>query len=122
MRKAFLFLSLSVFLIACEQNIEIDNPKPDDLLAEDVYLNVLMEIQMLDALVYTTDSLPDIDSLQSQIFKEYELDQERFQRSHVYYQQDVEGQIVRLDSALKMLEAERQYILQIRDSLSSANK
>lgn len=122
MRTLLLTISLVAIIAGCEQNLKTENPRPQDLISEDLYLNVFMEIQMLDALIYTTDSLPDVDSLHAEIFKQYDVEQEQFQRSHRYYQKDVDGQIGRLDSVLKWIETEREYILQMRDSLSSANR
>jgi hypothetical protein len=97
-------------------------PKPENLLPEEQYLNIMIEMQLLDALVFTTDSLPNVDSLQTAIFDHYQVDKDRFQRSHKYYAANMEDQAARLDSVLNMLRDERDYLDHTVDSLESVNR
>lgn len=93
--------------------------KPYDILREDTYLNLMIELQMLDALVFTSDTTIAADSLKRELFSKYEVDQAMYDHSDAYYRKDIEQHRVRLDSALRMLKKEQQRLALIQDSLRS---
>ena len=104
-RSTLLLLGITCLTLTyCKENGVI--PKPKHLVNEEVYLKILVELQLLDAWVYAVeDSEPD--SLKKVIFEYYNVIEEHFRRSHIYYQSNVDEHIIRIDSALKALEKEK---------------
>lgn len=105
MKKGFSFLLIAFGLLFSSCNKE--NEKPENLIEENVYLSVMVEIQILDALIYTTDNPPNPDSLLTEIYKKYNITEDAFSASHLFYQSNIEDHIVRIDSALKVITSEK---------------
>lgn len=81
-----------------------DPERPDDLIPEDDYINLLVELQLINS--FSQSSLADsisVDSLVEVSFEKYGTNQEQFAASHTYYQQFPEEQKVRIDSAIQRL-------------------
>jgi hypothetical protein len=104
--KAVLLVLCSVFLFACEEEPVI--PPPENLIAEDVFIDLMTELQLYDALVYTTDAPQRTDSLVNVIFDKYETSPDQYLSSQIYYQSQIEAHMVRLDTVLARLEREHQ--------------
>jgi len=107
-----LFAALVLFL-ACKNDEVV--PKPEILLSEENYINLIIELQLLDALVYTSENELNTDSLISEVYDLYNTNQEIFSTSHLYYQSKPDEQAVRIDSALKKIEREQKRLNQIED-------
>lgn len=108
MDRFFVFLVGILFLITsgCEQEKTV--PKPEDLLSEETYISFITELQLLDALVYTSEDSTYTDSLEKELFKHYNITEKQFLESNAYYQSNVEEQISRIDSVLKTIEKEQE--------------
>lgn len=103
---AGLALLLAV-LPACTQNRApgtAENPAPpESLLAEETYVDLLVELQLLRSYARTLPDSADTDSLQAAIFQRYDVDAGRFRLSHDYYQKNLEAQKRRIDRAIEEL-------------------
>lgn len=106
-------LLLSSFFLNCEEE---PFPKPDDLIPEDTYIRLMVDVQLFDALVYTSDSLSNADSLRHALFEQYHTNEDVFLRSHYYYQSNIGKHNARLDSALNALAEEQKKLYQGSDS------
>ncbi|MEX0772158.1 MAG: DUF4296 domain-containing protein [Balneolales bacterium] len=99
--KNFLIPALLVTFIACSTN-----DKPDDIVQEDIYINLLAELHILRAI---EQSYPDStlrDDGMDNILKEYNIGIETFEESHAYYLQDVDAQRERLNEANRRMKEE----------------
>lgn len=80
---------------------------PENLLKEDTYINLLIELQLLKSY---QESIPpdstDIDSLKNEIFDRYGATEQQFRISHDYYQIQVEEQRQRVIRAIDSLRME----------------
>lgn len=110
MRQAFaagVGLLLMAALPACTQTQtpgSADQPvPPDSLIAEETYVNLLVELQLLRSYARTLPDSADTDSLQAAVFRRYGVDVQRFRRSHDYYQKDLQAQKRRIDQAIEEL-------------------
>ena len=106
--KAFSFIVILGFFLAfttCDDKEII--PKPKNLLSEETYINLLLELQILDSWVFTSTDSTFSDSLTNELFDFYNIDKDLFISSHTYYQSQLNGQIGRIDSALNILKTEQ---------------
>ncbi len=104
MRAALLILLISLGGFACSN----ENQPPDNLIDEDIYINLLIELQLLKS--YQTQNFSNsatLDSLKQRIFEKYEINKKRFQRSHQFYQNNIEKQTQRIDDAIERLRKDR---------------
>lgn len=92
----FLFISLT----ACSG----DSQKPANLIDEEKYTDLLVELQLIRSYSENADTdSTTIDSLTSLVFRKYEVTSESFRESHQYYQQFPEEQKIRTDKAIERL-------------------
>lgn len=96
---AILFFALLV--LGCS------NDKPDNLLAEDTYVDLLVELQLLRSYQQNHPNASRVDSLRNVIFDKYNANEEQFKRSHEYYQQDIDRQSERIKEAIERLRKDR---------------
>lgn len=92
-------------------------PKPENLIEEDVYIDLVVEMQHITTY---RNALPDIisaDSLKSIVFQKYEITEEQFIASHKYYQHQVESHISRIERAIERIESEKLLIESHIDSV-----
>lgn len=82
--------------------------KPTQLVAEDKYIDLLVELQLLRSYGDSkeTDSLT-IDSLTSVIFDQYNVSDEVFWTSHNYYQKFPAKQKKRVEEAIDRLKMDK---------------
>lgn len=82
-----------------------DNPqKPDNLIDEEKYTDLLIELQLIRS--YGENAKTDsttIDSLTKEVFNKYEVTRESFKVSHQYYQQFPQEQKNRAEKAIERL-------------------
>ncbi len=99
----FIFL-LASFLFSCDSK----NEPPENLIGEDKYINLLIELQLLKT--YQARSRADsalIDSLLNEVFNKYDVTSIQFKKSHRYYQSNIEKQSERIDLAIDRLRKDR---------------
>ena len=66
--------------------------RPDDLIEEDTYIDLIVEINLLHAVNNRYEDTDKTLTLQQQVLDEYGISHEQFVRSHEYYLQDVDAQ------------------------------
>ncbi|AXJ01407.1 protein of unknown function (DUF4296) [Cyclonatronum proteinivorum] len=83
-----LFLSTFLLISSCNQ-------EPDDLIPEEIYVDLLVEFELIN-FVYgaESDSLAQREFL-NLLFNTYNISPEQFDRSHEWYERDIEAQIQR---------------------------
>lgn len=108
MKRALPVALLSLFLLlSCGES----EPTPEQLIPEDTYVDLLVELQLLNTY---RGSLPDslrTDTLRPAIFERYGVSAETFERSHRYYRQQLDAQKRRIDEAIERLRRD-----QVRES------
>lgn len=107
MKRLFFYLIVpAVALFSCSTSI------PDNLLDEDTYINIFLELAILDQYDPLLLEREARDELQEEIFERYGITYEDFRVSHNYYEQSIQDQIQRTDRASQLLRAERDSIHQ----------
>ena len=81
---------------------------PEDLLEEDRYIDVFSELLIVNQMEEEQLDGVSRDYLKEQIFEEYNVTQEQFERSHRYYQKQPDEQLRRLDKIEKQLSDQRE--------------
>ncbi len=102
-RLVILFLGLAV-IASCSE----DPDKPEDLISEDNYIDLIVELQLINT--FSQSSLADsisADSLIDATFEKYGINREQFAASHNYYQDFPEEQKTRIDSAIERLRMDK---------------
>lgn len=90
-----------IFLMAgCSDQPE----EPDELINENTYVNMLVELQLLRtyAEAVQLDSSAT-DSLAQEVYNKFGTSDEQFRESHHYYQQFPQAQKERIDRAIELL-------------------
>lgn len=99
--KVFLFgiLLSGILLGGCSYE-----ETPPDLIEEDTYIDLLVELQLLKSYRQSApvDS-SEVDSLKQIIYQKYQVSEKQFQLSHRYYQEDPDKQEERVDAAIERL-------------------
>ncbi|HET8866558.1 MAG TPA: DUF4296 domain-containing protein [Gracilimonas sp.] len=96
-------------------------PVPDNLIPEDQYIDLMVEMQHIIIYHSAEPDSVDADSLKAIVYDEYDVTDEQYRASHEYYQKHVKQQIARVDSAIKRLEAEEKFIMAYIDSMKTVN-
>ncbi len=99
-----LLLILIISVASCTENPE----RPSQLIPEEKYINLLVELQLVRSYSYhmAADSTT-IDSLTKEVFMKYGVTREAFQESHTYYQEFPKQQKERVDAAMERLKMDR---------------
>lgn len=94
---------LALLFAGCSSGPE----KPDKLIPEDTYTNLLVEMQLIRSYADNaeTDSTT-IDSLLNEVYNKYDITATQFQQSHNYYQHFPEEQKERAAKAIDLLKME----------------
>ncbi|RYE30621.1 MAG: DUF4296 domain-containing protein, partial [Sphingobacteriaceae bacterium] len=80
-----LFSLLLFFLIACRHD-----PKPDNLIDEDQFASLLVDMHLADGYLNSKVQMPDTlsyygNGLYTEIFRKHEVDSAAFRKSYQYY-------------------------------------
>lgn len=84
-----------------------EDPRPENLIEEETYIDLLVELQLIRTLEDRSDEPVPADSLRQEIFRKYEVDSTQFEESHTWYQQNLEEQKVRIGQAIERLRRDR---------------
>ena len=97
-------LIFSISIASLFNGCKSENPKPENLIQEDQYIELLVELQLLESYRSVTpqDTL-SIDSLKNVIYGRYKVNEQQFVASHRYYQQQIEPQKERIVTAIDRL-------------------
>lgn len=117
--KGILFALILAISYSCVGPEE--TPKPKNLLSEDTYIDLLVEVQHVITYKNAYPDSVNSDSLTSLIYDKYQVTEEEFLSSHEYYQKQVKEQIGRIDEALTRLRAEDEQLKARMDSVLKAN-
>ena len=110
MKKLLLIVTILLSFISCQKE-----EKPEDILSEEKYEQVFIELTIVDQM--NEDLLDEMtrQGLRNEVFQEYEITEEDFNRSHRYYEQQVDDQIRRMEEVnLKLRE--------VRDTLAALER
>jgi hypothetical protein len=83
-------------------------PKPDPLIEEDKYINLMVELQLVRS--YGENNSLDtltVDSLTDEVFEKYQTTDSVFAQSHNYYQRFPEEQQIRIEKAIERLKMDQ---------------
>jgi hypothetical protein len=104
MNRTLLIILLIVPLLNCSNN----SLPPNDLIDEEQYINLMIELQLVRS--FTENSRVDsltADSLTKEVLLQYDVTADQFMRSHRYYEESPEQQKERVEKALDQLKMDR---------------
>ena len=107
-------LSILLLAAALPAGCEEERHKPEDLIYEPLYKEILMEMFLAREMDELIGNKVSVDSLRMEIFDHYDVSVVRFERSHEYYERDPERQLLRLEQIRKMIQEEQEAIRQDR--------
>lgn len=105
MNLRFFFSLLFIGLIAISSCG--DPTASGDLLEEDRYLSVFSELLVINQLNEEQLGPVSREYLKEQVFEEYDVTREQFERTHRYFQQQPERQLQRLNKVEEIFTEER---------------
>lgn len=115
-----LILILIIFPLSIFACSEKEQP-PENLLPEDTYIRLLGELHIAHNLGdLDSENEAMIDSVLSEIFSEYDTNEEQYRLSHNHYQEDLEGQIERIEKLQEQLRHEARVVTTAADSIKKA--
>jgi response regulator RpfG family c-di-GMP phosphodiesterase len=105
-----LIFTAAFFLISCQEE-----EKPQEILSEERYEKVFIELTIVDQMNEELLREKTRRDYREEIFNEYGITEEKFNRSHRFYEQRVDEQIARMEEInLKLRE--------VRDTLASLER
>ena len=105
MKNYFISALIPLFLLsfnACE--------KEPELVDEELYKSILMELAILNQMDQELLGERDKSEMRQEIFANYGVEQENFGRSHEVYQSNIDAQMERVNEIQDRLKAERDSI------------
>lgn len=105
MSRNFSFL---VFFLLIAVAVSCSDPdRPEDLLDEDRYVHIFTELVIIQQL--TDDQLGPVsrEHLVEQVYEKYDVSEDRFNRSHHYFQRQPDKQLERIDRVESRIKAKR---------------
>ena len=102
-------------LISCVHDQHVK--KPDDLIEEDLYIDLMIEMQHIITYKNAEPDSVNADSLKNMVYQKYGITDQQYRNSHEYYQQQFNAQTKRIDEALLRLEDQESLIQAHLDSL-----
>ncbi|MFY0684492.1 MAG: DUF4296 domain-containing protein [Balneola sp.] len=106
MKKLLIIVFPLLLLLGCKEENYI--PKPEPLMEEAQYLDLLLELKILKVYQSRGASGKVVDSLYTEIFLQHDADTALFRKSHAYYQAQTVLQQERVDSLIVRLNKEIQ--------------
>lgn len=83
-----------------------DDTAPHDLIPEDTYIDLIVEFEMIYSLHGEHKDSVLTASLIEKVLENYGITQDRFERSHAWYDQQINEQLQRFRKALDRLNEE----------------
>lgn len=97
-------------------------PKPDNLIDENNYVDLMVELQHLKTYQNAYPDSVNTDSIKTIIYNRFGVNEEQFLASHAYYQKHTKEQIARVNEVLNRMNQEKQYIQTHIDSVIIVQK
>lgn len=116
MRNLFFFFFGLILLAACTDS------KPDKLLSEDLYEKIFIELAIIDQIEEALLGNHTRSDLRRMVYEHYGVTAEEFNRSHNYYEQNIEEQIKRIESIHERLRDERSAIDETEREIRDRNR
>jgi len=113
-RHLYTVLAVVLTALLLAGGCQKDPHKPEDLISETHYVDLLTDIFLQEKLISMRDQEESQDSLREELFATYEVTQEQFERSHTWYQRQAKDQLARIDTVQARLRAERDTVESIR--------
>lgn len=103
-------ISLLVLLLAFTLFTACSPKEPDNLISEELYIQLLAEMHLLRAVHQNFGEHYERDSLLIRIFEHYNVDEEVFEASHLFYQSQLDQHRERLRKARDLLQQEHTHL------------
>lgn len=100
------FLIFTMLFFSASLLFSCGDDKPDDLIPEDIYLDLLVELEMAHSFFISSEDSMKVKELVAAVFEHYGITPDRFERSHLWYDADIDEQILRYRRALDRLNEE----------------
>lgn len=97
-------------------------PKPNNLIDENNYVDLMVELQHLKTYQNAYPDSVNTDSIKTIIYNRFGVNEEQFLASHAYYQKHTKEQIARVNEVLNRMNQEKQYIQTHIDSVIIVQK
>jgi hypothetical protein len=110
MKVNLILISIIIFLTA------IGCQKPSPTVDEDVYVDMLTELELIFVLQSQTKEAELTQELIDGLWEKYDVSEEDFLYSHFIYEQDIDGQIRRIKTITERLTLKH---LSMEDSLGT---
>lgn len=117
----FPYIFIFVLLFSCTPNADNPISKPDYLIPESEYIDLLIEMQLAKIVFNSEEEFTNADSLINTIYEKYGISEEQYQTSHAWYQSDFIEQQRRIGIAKDRLLEERAQIEVPPDSVQSSD-
>jgi len=117
MLRFSLIFFLGLLLVSCEDPETLEPPQ--NLIDEDTYLRMFIDLHIFNAMVQSVDSVANRDSLRLALFDNYSITEEDFQATHTYYQSQPTLQKTRLDTASARIERILNEMVKAREESAS---
>ncbi len=91
---------LAMLLASCNEEAEY---KPDDLIPEDTYIKMLIELEMAHSFKVLPEDSVYVVRLLDGVFEHYDVTLDQFERSHEWYGRDTHEQLRRYRRAIDKL-------------------
>jgi hypothetical protein len=108
------FIVALILLIPLLSACQDDPDKPEDLIRESDYIDLLTEVFLVQSIAELRGIEEKKDSLYTIVFDHYQVTRDQFDRSHTFYQRQGEPQVVRTDSVREILRREREALMRAR--------
>lgn len=117
MRKIILFLAIAIVFVSCKEEVV---PKPKQLIAQDVMVDIMYDLTVLEAIKNQNPASLDTFKINSRayIFKKYKIDSVQYAKSNIYYASDYNEYKSMFEQISKRLEIKTQSV----DSLIKKQK
>lgn len=118
MKNTFTYLLLCILTIGCVEK----KTKPKNLISEEDMINILYDLNMLNAVKASNYQLFNSHNIKPEefIYEKYKIDSLQFVQSHKYYISDIEQYEKMLDKIIHQLKSEKeeysQWVLDNPDS------
>ena len=116
----FMLILIVMVLTGCSGQHKPEKPK--DLIPEDTYIDLLVEMQNIESYRNAEPDSVNADSLKTAVLNRYSVSDSQFLATHKYYQMQPDRHLVQIDSVISRLDREELRIRAFIDSTQSARQ